>query len=57
MLVKDADWATALPALLGDALARQAMLAKARDRVARDYSVVRLRGQLLEVFRLAGLKI
>lgn len=57
MLVKDADWATALPALLGDALARQAMLAKARDRVARDYSVLRLRGQLLEVFRLAGLKI
>lgn len=53
-LVPDADWATALPDLLGDAAARQAILAKARERVGRDYSVARLRAQLLEVFRLAG---
>lgn len=55
MLVKDADWATALPGLLGDAAARAALLDKARERVGRDYSVARLRAQLLEVFRLAGL--
>lgn len=57
LLVKDADWATALPALLGDASARQALVAKARERVGRDYSVARLRTQLLEVFRLAGLQV
>lgn len=57
LLVKDADWATALPVLLGDAPARQAMVQKARERVGRDYSVARLRAQLLEVFALAGLKL
>jgi len=57
LLVQDADWATALPDLLGDAAARQAMVRTARERVGRDYSVARLRAQLLEVFRLAGLKI
>jgi hypothetical protein len=57
LLAKDADWATALPALLGDAPARAAMVAKARERVGRDYAVARLRAQLLEVFRLAGLQI
>lgn len=57
MLVKDADWATALPALLGDAPARQAMLDKARERVGAEYSVARLRMQLLDVFRRAGLTL
>lgn len=57
LLVKDGDWVTALPSLLGDAAARQAMLDKARDRVGREYSVARLRTQLLEVFRLAGLTL
>jgi glycosyltransferase involved in cell wall biosynthesis len=53
-LAADGDWATALPELLGDAAARHAMLAKARERVGREYSVARLRAQLLEAFRLAG---
>ncbi|MEK9971415.1 MAG: glycosyltransferase [Ferrovibrio sp.] len=57
LLVKDEDWATALPALLGDTAARKAILDKARERVGQGYSVARLRAQLLEVFRLAGLKI
>jgi hypothetical protein len=57
LLVKDDDWARALPALLGDAAARIAMVAKARERVGHDYSVARLRTQLLEVFRLAGLQV
>jgi hypothetical protein len=57
LLVKDADWATALPGLLGDAAARAAMLDKARARVGRDYSVARLRAQLLDVFKRAGLAL
>lgn len=57
LLVKDADWAMALPALLSDEAARAAMVAKARERVGRDYSVARLRAQLLDVFRLAGLTV
>ncbi|PJI42252.1 glycosyltransferase [Ferrovibrio sp.] len=57
LLVKDADWASALPGLLGDVSARQAMVAKARARVGQEYSVARLRAQLLEVFRLAGLTL
>ena len=57
LLVKDSDWATALPALLGDAPARQAMLDRARARVGQDYSVARLREHLLEVFRRAGLTL
>jgi glycosyltransferase involved in cell wall biosynthesis len=57
LLVKDGDWAAALPALLGDAPARQRILETARERVGRDYSVARLRAQLLEVFRLAGLAL
>ena len=57
LLVKDADWATALPGLLGDAAARQAILATARARVGRDYSVARLREQLLDVFRRAGVAL
>lgn len=57
LLVKDADWASALPALLGDAPTRQAMVAKARERVGQDYSVARLRAQLLDVFKLAGLAL
>jgi hypothetical protein len=56
-LVQDGDWAAALPALLGDAAARQGILARARERVGRDYSVARLRAQLLDVFRLAGLAL
>ena len=57
LFVKDADWASALPGLLGDVSARQAMVAKARARVGQEYSVARLRAQLLEVFRLAGLTL
>lgn len=57
LLVKDADWATALPGLLGDAAARATMLDKARARVGRDYSVARLRAQLLDVFKRAGLAL
>jgi glycosyltransferase involved in cell wall biosynthesis len=57
LLVKDADWASALPALLGDAPTLQAMVAKARERVGQDYSVARLRAQLLDVFKLAGLAL
>jgi glycosyltransferase involved in cell wall biosynthesis len=57
LLVKDADWASALPALLGDAPIRQAMVARARERVGREYSVARLRAQLLDVFKLAGLAL
>jgi glycosyltransferase involved in cell wall biosynthesis len=57
LLVKDADWATALPGLLGDAAARAAMVQKARERVGRDYSMARLRAQLLAVFRQAGLQV
>lgn len=57
LLVKDADWGAALPVFLGDAQARQAVLVRARERVGRDYSVPRLRQQLFEVFRLAGLQI
>ncbi|MCW0235403.1 MAG: glycosyltransferase [Ferrovibrio sp.] len=56
-LVADGDWAAALPDLLADAPARQAILARARDRVGRDYSVARLRRQLFEVFARAGLTL
>jgi glycosyltransferase involved in cell wall biosynthesis len=56
-LVADGDWAAALPELLADAPARQAILATARDRVGRDYSVARLRQQLFEVFRAAGVAL
>lgn len=57
LLVKGADWARALPGLLGDAAARAALLDKARARVGRDYSVARLRAQLLDVFKRAGLAL
>ncbi|WP_341894039.1 glycosyltransferase [Ferrovibrio terrae] len=57
LLVRDADWATVLPDLLGDPARRQAILAKARERVGRDYSVARLREQLFDVFRRAGLAL
>lgn len=56
-LVADGDWTTALPALLADVAARQRILAVARERVGRDYSVTRLREQLLDVFRQAGLHL
>lgn len=56
-LVADNDWAAALPALLEDTMARQAMLAVARERVGREYTVARLRAQLLETFRLAGARL
>lgn len=56
-LVADGDWASALPALLGDAAARQTILATARARVGRDHTVARLREQLLEAFRRAGARL
>lgn len=56
-LIADDDWATALPTLLADAEARRRMLAVARERVGRDYSVARLRDQLLEVFEMAGIRL
>src|SRR3546814_18963939 len=47
-LVTDGDWHAALPDLLVAIVARQTILAHARRRVGRGYTVARLREKLLE---------
>lgn len=49
----EADWEQALQQLIDDPSARLAMVAAAQRRLREEYSAERLRGQLLEVFRLA----
>lgn len=53
-LVQDGDWAAALPALFGDAARRGAIATVARRRLSADYSLEKLRGQLLAAFARAG---
>lgn len=54
ILVREGDWAEALPMLLADAPRRQAIAAKAQQKVAAEFPVARLREQLVEALRQAG---